>query len=521
MVDPRTRELQQETVRHERANQKSKKAGRSTKALLGASTTGPAALPFEVLEAQDLDNDSPMDSDAGPVENLDKYGVRLPKKQQPKNGNVPNNRFIVERHFSYDEYEIGNRNVKTKRTNTGEAVYMGKEGNPNPKSFYFDQRANGFNSARNKPDDLDGQQVEIFGLHPIYGLPINGCKNMNYEEYAKEFGEEMAAQQDVLKPRTDWSQPLPPTQPKIFIEEERDFDPLRVRDDRFKRIFRTSRSEHHMRLEQVFRERPGKEKIETMLQELWPDFLEARRGAMDALPELISPSPSPVSDTAHFRAIEEEHASLATFLAAANKLETDEQARIARSRVTETARPRRAFDPVRDISPPPPPPEDRTNLNVLASVVLGNNARMAPPPPPPPPPSLQQQQQQQQPMQTLPPTMQTQHHPFARSWAAQFPWARARTGTDRNIASPAIGGGAGDPTSQHQHQPFSHGLNPQPQRQGMQQQTMPHLQHLQPQSLPPPQQQPRGQGGSGSLRQLLPAPSQIGSAGQGQSRYGY
>jgi hypothetical protein len=279
MIDPRTRELQQETVRHERANQKSKKSGRSTKALLGAPTTGPAALPFEVLEAQDLDNDSPMDSDAGPVENLDKHGVRLPKKQQPKNGNIPNNRFIVERHFNYEDYEIGNRNVKTKRTNTGEAVYMGKEGNPNPKSFYFDQRANGFNSARNKPEDLDGEQVEVFGLHPLYGLPINGSKNMNYEEYAKEFGEEMASKQNVLKPRTDWSQPLPPTQPKIFIEEERGYDPLRLTDDRYKNIFRTSRSEHHMRIEQIFAERPGRENIETMLKELWPDFLEARRGS--------------------------------------------------------------------------------------------------------------------------------------------------------------------------------------------------------------------------------------------------
>lgn len=460
MVDSRTREIQQERVRHERANQKAKKSGRSTKALLGAPTAGPAAVPLEVLESQDLDNDSPMDSDAGPIESSDKHGVRLPKKQQPKNGTIPNNRFIVERHFNYEDYEIGNRNVKTKRTNTGEAVYMGKEGNPNPKSFYFDQRANGFNSARNKPEDLDGKQVEVFGLHPIYGLPINGCRNMNYEEYAEEFGEEMAANQDVLKPRTDWSQPLPPTQPKIFIEEERGFDPSRIKDDRYKRIYRTSRSEHHMRMEQIFQERSGKEKIESMLRELWPEFLESRKVAMDPLLELISPSPSPVSDRGNEEAIEEEHASLATFLAAATKLDLDEQARLARARQAET-RTRRAFDPVRDISPPPPPPEDRTNLNVLASAAFNSRAApsvQAPPPqqaiPPPPPP-----------------TLQTQHHPFARNWPPHFQWARSQ-----HTSSFPAGGG------HQQHHPMGQGMG-QPQ-----------------------QQAPRPQAGGSSLRQLLPAP---------------
>lgn len=483
MVDPRTRELQQETVRHERANQKSKKSGRSTKTLLGAPTTGPAALPFEVLEAQDLDNDSPMDSDAGPVENLDKHGVRLPKKQQPKNGNIPNNRFIVERHFNYEDYEIGNRNVKTKRTNTGEAVYMGKEGNPNPKSFYFDQRANGFNSARNKPEDLDGEQVEVFGLHPLYGLPINGSKNMNYEEYAKEFGEEMASKQNVLKPRTNWSQPLPPSQPKIFIEEERGFDALRLTDDRYKNIFRTSRSEHHMRIEQIFAERPGREKIDTMLKELWPDFLEARRGEPDPLPELISPSPSPSPDPAQEAALEQERTSLSTFLAAASKLDSDERMRRARPLQPQPQpRMRRAFDPVRDISPPPPPPEDRSALNALANAASSVSARLAPPPPPPP-----------QPVQT----MQTPFHPFARGWAEMFPPWHGQQGQGRPLAPQP-------PLQQARYPVLTQGPAPSLPQQSMQRQGGAGA---------------VGGGGGGSLRQLLPAPQAPGQAGPG--RYGY
>lgn len=501
MVDPDVREAHEAAMRDERAHHRSKKSGRSTKTLLGSSA---APAQFEVLESQDIDNDSTVDSDTGPAEILDKYGVKFPKKQAPKNGSAPNNRFVVDRHFDYEEYEIGNRCVKMKRTNTGEPVYMGKDAFPNPKNFYFDQKANGYNAGRNKPDDLDAATVELFGLHPAFGLAVNGSRNLNYEEYVDIFSAAQAEAQEVLKPRSDWKQPLVPTQPKIFIEEKRGYDPTRLTDDRFKRIFRTSRSEHHMRFAQIFEERPDKDKIESLLKHLWPEYWEARQRSLEPSPvSSVSPSPPPTTSNFQVRDIEEDYAAFFSIAAAAKQFEADEEARIARVRASET-RTRRAFDPVRDISPPPPPPEDRSNLLLLAGIATVSRLSVPATQPQPPP-------------QSLPPqTMQTQYHPFTsgRNWPPPFPWPRSQ----QQQSSPSQG---------HSHN-LSHSQAQLPSVR--RQENMPHGSNISPYANPGmmrggpaapalgPQQS--------ALRPLLPAPQQ-GSNAPGSSsssqgpRYSY
>jgi len=142
----------------------------------------------------------------------DAYGVHVPNKKAPRNGDPPNNRFVQDPNITFDDNEIGVRHHFHKKNNKGEALYVGMDTNPNPRKFHFDQFARGHNSAHNQPGDLNEKLVEQHGVHPEYGLPIPGSKNPDRDEL----------QDPVYPPPTKWTEPLPVPTPTVFIRKNPD-----------------------------------------------------------------------------------------------------------------------------------------------------------------------------------------------------------------------------------------------------------------------------------------------------------
>ncbi|RAL68690.1 hypothetical protein DID88_007398 [Monilinia fructigena] len=116
-----------------------------------------APTPAELTEQEDADE----------LE-TDKFGVYIPNKARPRNGDPPNNRIVVEPPFTFDEDEIG-------------------------------------------LEDLDQTIVETHKLHPTLGLPIKGSIN------------------PTLTTRSDWSKPVAETKPIVFVVETQDEESLKPR----------------------------------------------------------------------------------------------------------------------------------------------------------------------------------------------------------------------------------------------------------------------------------------------------
>jgi hypothetical protein len=158
----------------------------------------------------DDEDDGGLQSE-GPEDLPDSYGTLLPRKPgNSKNGDIPQNRFITDPHFVFDDKsEIGIRTNHFKNKGRWDAIFLGTDPSANPKKFFYDQAARDHNTARNRPGDLDEALVDTFKVHPLYGLPVKGSVNPDFSELVKE----------TFDPQTDWSVPLPVARPKVFIEE--------------------------------------------------------------------------------------------------------------------------------------------------------------------------------------------------------------------------------------------------------------------------------------------------------------
>ncbi|APA10435.1 predicted protein [Sclerotinia sclerotiorum 1980 UF-70] len=176
-----------------------------------------APTPAELTEQEDADE----------LE-TDKFGVYIPNKARPRNGDPPNNRIVVEPPFTFDEDEIGIRHHHYKKYNKNDLpTFIGMDPSPQPKNFHYDPWVRNHHSTNNRPEDLDQTIVETHKLHPTLGLPVKGSIN------------------PTLTVRSDWSKPVAETKPVVFVVETQDEESLKPR-------FETSRSAWMARTEREF-----------------------------------------------------------------------------------------------------------------------------------------------------------------------------------------------------------------------------------------------------------------------------
>lgn len=345
-----------------------------------------AATPFEA-SAEDTETDETESN--GEEQPTDQYGVKVPKKPTPRNGEAPQNRIVTETPVKFDSDEIGIRKHHIRKNNKNEHQYLGMDPDPNPKKLHLDQVARGYNSARNKREDLDEHIVKAFNIHPIYGVPLPRSQNPDWTEDIP---------QEAFPPPNDWSQDFPLTNPLILIEEKPSTKGLLDED---KTIFLTSRSEWIRKTDNEWEELDPKFKMTSAL---------AQMDALEAPPRPPTPTPSPEPEPEP----EPEPVLPADLLEAVNEAVKEAEETKRAEKLAEASKPppvpfsprppqRSSFgyDPVRDTYqtyqtpyqptnvPPPPPPAPLVNagnpiggLDALADAV---DIRSAPAPPPPRP----------------------------------------------------------------------------------------------------------------------------------------
>ena len=239
-------------------------------------TASVAPTPGETSER----DESGTETD-GQEQPKDRFGVFVPKKPVTRNGFMPENRIVAEPYFKFDDDEIGIRIHHVKRNNKNELVYAGMDPFPNPKKFFYDQRARYLNSTKNRPEDLDQAKVQEFGVHPIYGLPVKGTKNPDYEE----------GKTQTFNGQTNWSEPLLPTQPVVFIQEERGKNSL---FDDEKKVFHSSRSTWMVQTKKDSDEVEPKSKMTRILEAMGVKEPRPKRPVtvtkLPSVPQVIEPS---------------------------------------------------------------------------------------------------------------------------------------------------------------------------------------------------------------------------------------
>lgn len=303
-----------------------------------------APTPLEMSEREATpDSSSDGEVDAG---GPDKYGVYLPNKPTPRNGEAPSNRFAQEPYFQFEDYEIGIRKHHYRGTRADPIGYLGMDAHAQPKMMHFDREARNCNSAENKPGDLDSELVKMFKVHPIYGIPIKGSINPDVN----------------LNP--DWSAPLPETKPIVFQTSTGE-------------ILNTSRSAWIIHTEKKWEERESQRRMRATL------------AAMNELEEpvpviKIKAEPEPASPVQE-RNAEEIRQVVNELLQAAEQIKsTAQQMAPPPTPPQPPRRISRGYDAVRDIGHPSlpsyqPPRVGGVNLDLLADTALR-----------PPAPSLQQ-----------------------------------------------------------------------------------------------------------------------------------
>ena len=238
------------------------------------------------------DTDVESGAEAHPT---DKYGVHLPKKPAPRNGEAPQNRFAQQPHFTFDQDEIGVRIHHSKATNRNEIIYQGMDAKSQPKKFHFDQIARGYNSSKHRPEDLDQEKVQTYGMHPVYGTPIKGARNPS------------------PKRARDWSKPLSETKPIEFLVKTSDPDHLKPR-------IHTSRSTWIIQAEEAWTELGAQLKMASSLDAI---------GAREEMPP--PPKISPF------------------LLKAANTAQAEDNLKASTQPAPTTPQRSHGYDPVRDI----------------------------------------------------------------------------------------------------------------------------------------------------------------------------
>lgn len=214
----------------------------------------PSAAPTPA-EVSGEDTETDNTEAQGEEQPTDQFGVKVPKKPTPRNGEAPQNRIVGDAPVTFDQDEIGIRKHHVRKNNRNEQQYLGMDPDPNPKRVHYDQVARGHNSSRNKKEDLDEAMVETFNVHPIYGLPLPNSRNPTHDECVDP----------PFRPPTDWSKDLAPTSPVVVIEETSTNRKLLDQD---KRVFLTSRSEWIIQNEAEWEQVLPKLKMNSMLTDI-------------------------------------------------------------------------------------------------------------------------------------------------------------------------------------------------------------------------------------------------------------
>lgn len=243
-----------------------------------------APTPAELTEQEDADE----------LE-TDKFGVYIPNKARPRNGDPPNNRIVVEPPFTFDPDEIGIRHHHYKKYNKNDLpTFIGMDPSPQPKTFHYDPWVRNHHSTNNRPEDLDQTIVETHKLHPTLGLPVKGSIN------------------PTLTTRSDWSKPVAETKPVVFVVETRDEESLKPK-------YETSRSAWMARTEREFADlgdqlkmaesleaiglrdpilRPIEKKVEPqIIGKISDDLMEAVSEAVNVLNKPVPPTSSSIRAT--------------------------------------------------------------------------------------------------------------------------------------------------------------------------------------------------------------------------------
>ncbi|TVY50349.1 hypothetical protein LCER1_G007655 [Lachnellula cervina] len=321
-----------------------------------------APTPAEV-SGDDTETDETESN--GEEQPTDQYGVKIPKKPIPRNGEIPQNRIVSDMPVVFDQEEIGVRKHVYRKTNKNDQTYLGMDVDPNPKKAHWDQNASGYNSAKNKKEDLDQEMVRAFKLHPMYGLPLPSSVNPSYDE----------CENAPFSPPTNWSENLATTEPTVLIEETaRTADDL----DEDKHVFLTSRSEWILRSKKEWEEIMPRFKMSSVLAGIGALDRPEPRPVITKKEESVQPEPVPqVIDSDLLKAVNE--------AAELKRLEAIKAATISPPAPPPPSTRSHGYDPVRDttyrtpysprqtvpapLPPPPPPAPPRTEkLTALADL---------------------------------------------------------------------------------------------------------------------------------------------------------
>jgi hypothetical protein len=311
-----------------------------------------APTPAEV-SGDDTETDETESN--GEEQPTDQFGVKVPKKPIPRNGEIPQNRIVSEMPVVFDQDEIGIRKHVYRKINKNDQTYLGMDIDPNPKKAHWDQNASGYNSAKNKKEDLDQELVRAFKIHPSYGLPIPSSVNPDYDE----------CKDAPFSPPTNWLEDLAPTEPTVLIEETaRSAHEL----DEDKKVFLTSRSEWIMRSNEEWEEVMPRFKMSSVL---------AGIGALDR------PEPRPVRPAITKK--EESPEPVPQVIASDLLAAVNDAAEKKRIEAIQAA----TFSPP---APPPPPPTrshgyDPVRDTTYRTPYSPRNTAVVPLPLPPPPPT--------------------------------------------------------------------------------------------------------------------------------------
>ncbi|KAM3065674.1 hypothetical protein ACMFMG_011381 [Clarireedia jacksonii] len=312
-----------------------------------------APTPAELSEQDDADDFV-----------TDKFGVHIPNKARPRNGDPPNNRIVVEPPFKFDEDEIGIRHHHYKKYNKNDIpTYIGMDPSPNPTNFHYDPWVRNHHSTNNRAEDLDESIVETYKLHPTLGLPVKGSIN------------------PTVKERTDWSKPMAETKPIVFVVETND-------PEEFKPRFDTSRSAWMEHTERAFEDLGDQLKMAESLE-----AIGARDPILRPVEENVIPEFEGKISDALLQAV------FGPPIPAPQPTVPTSTPILPLPRPTATPAPRtQGYDPVRDTgySPhirrsPIKPPRDLGNLGVLADTAetfFGSRPPRGPPPPIHQPPAI-------------------------------------------------------------------------------------------------------------------------------------
>ncbi|KUJ13023.1 uncharacterized protein LY89DRAFT_198691 [Mollisia scopiformis] len=216
----------------------------------GAATTGGANSP----EEGDIDSVVSSDAEEYPEDDL---GVCVPRKKARRNATtLPNNRIRYQPTFKFKDHEIGLRQHYFKRKTNAEIekskrpneqfTLLGIDASPNREHFYFEQRANGWNTAKMKPEDFDERIVKTHRLHPRFGIPLPKSRNVDRDERKRPY----------FKASTNWNEDLRMPKSKRVVE---------TFADGHRKLFHSSRS-WVQETEQKWAARPAREAMYEVLK---------------------------------------------------------------------------------------------------------------------------------------------------------------------------------------------------------------------------------------------------------------